>query len=236
MSDATQGRAGGLLTSTIALKIAMAVSGAAFAGFVLFHMVGNLQIFSGQEAYNDYAAFLQGLGGLLWVARIGLLALIGIHVASAVTLWSRNRAARPEEYRRTETLRTSTSARLMLETGLIVVFFVVYHLLHFTVGAVHPEHYGVLDPLGRPDIFGNLVRSFQDPLIAGAYIVGNVALASHLSHALTSMFSTLGLAVGRFRRPAELVGPTFAIVVLVGNLSMPIACLLGIVQVEVTTP
>lgn len=219
--------------STVGLKIVMAVTGALLAGFVFAHMLGNLKVFQGREAYNAYAAFLQGLGGLLWLARASLLGFIVVHIVSALRLAERNKGARKNAYQASRKYRaTNLHALLMLPTGIVALAYIVYHILHFTVGAVHADYYHLQDPAGRVDLYNNFVLSFQDPVIVTLYVIGNLAVASHLSHAMTSVFHTLGVAVGPFRRPLQFVGPVFGIMVAAGNVSMPIACLLGILSTE----
>lgn len=225
------------LTSTLSLKIVMALTGLAGAGFVLMHMLGNLQVFLGRDAYNDYAEFMQGLGGLLWVARLGLLTILGLHVATAVVLFQRNQKARPERYAGLQQKRTSVAAMYMTELGLVLLFYIIYHIAHFTVGAVHTNFdgidYYVLEQLGehgaRRDLYSHFIASFQQPAIALTYIVASIALAAHLGHGATSMFKTLGLAVGRWRVPFETIGPAFGVLVGLGNISMPIAVWAGII-------
>lgn len=220
-----------LWSTTIGLKIAMAVSGLLLVGFVLFHMVGNLQVFGGRDVYNDYAAFMQGLGGIIWVARLGLLGLLVVHVGAAVALTRRNLAARPQRYAGLQTQRTSPAARTMTLTGIVVLAYIAYHLAHFTLGVAHPEHFGALDAQGRHDVYTNFVLSFQNPIIVVTYLVANLAVAAHLAHATSSMFRTLGLSVGRLKQPIAMVGPAVGIAVALGNTAMPLACLMGVVTV-----
>jgi len=214
--------------STIGLKIVMAASGFILAGFVLFHMLGNLQVFLGREAYNAYAEFMYGLGELLYIARFTLLALLALHVWSAYKLMRRNAAARPVRYASLKSHAQAPHARLMIMSGLVVLAYVAYHLAHFTLLFVHT---GYMDPLDPRDVYTFFVRSFQNPLIVMLYVVANLLLASHLSHGLSSIFRTLGLSVGNYRDLFDKVGPAVGIIVAVGNLSMPLACLLGILSV-----
>jgi succinate dehydrogenase / fumarate reductase cytochrome b subunit len=220
-----------LWTSTIGLKVVMAASGLALVGFVLFHMLGHLQVLSGgRDAYNAYAHFMYGLGGFLWLARASLLGVLAVHVASAVALKLRNDAARPHAYV-VQTHRASTPfARWMFVSGVGVLAFVAYHIAHFTLGIAHPEHFDALDAEGRRDVYGNFVYSFQDPLVFGLYAIAMSLLAIHLAHACTSVFRTLGLMHGRFRAPLSKVGPALAVVALVGFLVPPLACLLRLVS------
>jgi len=228
MSAARSSRLSLLWTSTIGLKVLMAASGVVLVGFVLAHMLGNLQIYGGRQVYNDYAHFMQGLGELLWIMRLGMLAALVTHVASAVKLAQRNREARPTPYAGLKTLKTSVHARLMWLTGLTLLAYIIYHLAHFTTFSVHTEYMNPADPR---DAYTYFVQSFQDPRITAAYLVANLLLASHLAHATSSMFRTLGLSAGEYRGFFEKVGPTIGIIVGAGNLSMPLACLVGIVTV-----
>lgn len=221
------------LTSTIGLKVAMAVSGVLLALFVLQHMAGNLQVFLGREEYNEYAHFMQSLGELKWAARLGLLGLLALHVGSAVMLIQRNRDARPNAYQADRKNKASSAAgRSMALSGFVILFFVIYHLLHFTVGVVHADCFGMVDPHGHHDVYNNFVHSLSNPLIGGAYIVANVFVALHLSHSLTSIFQTLGLMEGRFREQMRLVGPVFGAIILIGNVTMPLACMTGVLQAD----
>lgn len=232
MSAANDGKGFGLFTSTIMLKVVMALTGAGMALFVLAHMAGHLQMFLGRDAYNAYAHFMQhGLGELIWIARVGLLGLVGAHIAAAVELTKRNTAARSRGYSTPlQSRRTTTPAKLMVLSGVVIALFVVYHLSHFTIGLVHTKYFDIVDQQGRRDVYNNFVFSFQNPIILAAYIAANVALAAHLSHALSSMFKTLGIADGRFRRPLELVGPAFATICLIGFLIPPLACAVGVIK------
>lgn len=218
-------------TSTIGLKVAMAVSGVALVGFVLGHMVGNLQIFAGRETYNAYAHFMQSLGGALWAVRLGLLGLLVLHVGAAVVLSRRNMAARPQRYATKRTARTTPYAKTMLYTGFVVLAYIAYHLAHFTVGIAHPEYFDAVDVLGQRDVYTNFVISFSNPVIMLTYVVANLAVAAHLAHATSSMFRTLGLSVGRLKAPLATVGPAIGLAVGIGNLSMPLACFLGVITV-----
>ena len=225
------------LTSTLSLKIVMALTGMAGAGFVLFHMAGNLQVFLGRDAYNDYAEFMQGLGAAKWVARLGLLTILGLHVTTAVVLFQRNQSARPERYAGLKTRRTSPAAMYMSELGIVLLFYIIYHIAHFTLLVVHTDFggidYATLEQMGeqgpRHDLYSHFIASFQQPAIALTYIVASLALAAHLAHGATSMFKTLGLAVGRWRVPFEVIGPAFGVLVGLGNISMPLAVWAGII-------
>lgn len=226
------------LMSTLSLKIVMALTGLGGALFVLVHMAGNLQMFLGRDAYNEYAAFMQGLGAIKWVARLGLLGILTAHVGAAVLLVQRNQRARPERYAELRPRRTSLPALYMAELGVVLLFFIIYHIAHFTLGEVHSvfsgEDYAALQQVTeagvvRRDLYSHVVMSFQQPLIASTYIVASIALAMHLSHGATSMFKSIGLGVGRWQVPFEVVGPAFGVIVGLGNISMPLAVWAGFI-------
>jgi succinate dehydrogenase / fumarate reductase cytochrome b subunit len=246
MSSASQGSATPLdrlfqaLTSTISLKIVMMVTGLLGAGFVLAHMLGNLQVFLGRDAYNDYAEFMQSLGGLLWVARGGLVTILILHVVTAVALFRRNASARPNHYAGLKQRKTNLAALYMTELGIVLVLFIAYHILHFTVGVVSVDFNGVnhyeLQQLteqgSRRDLYTHFIISFQQPAIAIFYIVASIALGAHLGHGVTSAFKTAGLAIGRWKVPFEVLGPAFGVIIALGNISMPLAVWAGFIGLE----
>lgn len=221
------------LTSTLSLKIVMAVTGLLGAGFVLGHMIGNLQVFLGRTAYNDYAEFMQSLGAGLWVARLGLITILVLHVGAAVMLFQRNTAARPEKYAGLKQQRTMLPAMYMTELGIVLLFFIVYHIFHFTTGDIHADLgyqlVEVTEEGTRRDLYTHFINSFQQPGIAITYIVANIALAAHLAHGVTSMFKTAGIAIGRWKRPFEVLGPAYGVLIGLGNIAMPLAVLTGVI-------
>lgn len=225
------------LTSTISMKIVMALTGLLGVGFILFHMVGNLQVFLGRDAYNDYAEFMQGLGALKWVARGGLLTILGLHVGTAIILIQRNQRARPERYAGLVQKRTSIAGLYMAELGMVLLLFIIYHIAHFTMGVVNIEFGGVdyyalqqvTEETTRRDLYSHVIVSFQQWPIALTYIFANVALAAHLAHGVTSTFKTAGIAVGRWKLPFEVAGPAVGVIVGLGNISMPLAIWAGFI-------
>ena len=224
----------GLMNSTIGAKILMALTGFILVGFVVQHMVMNLQLFAGPEALNSYAYNLKHAlgGGLVWGGRAFLLLCIVTHIAAAMRLSGRNKAARPSRYAyKLDTQVTSYAAKFMLGTGIVTLLFLIYHLLHFTGGVVQPEHFHVVDAEGRHDVWRMVVTSFKDPVTAITYVVANIALAFHLSHSVTSMFATLGLQSGRYRPMLDKVGPAIATVVLLGNVAMALSVVTGLVHI-----
>lgn len=218
------------VTSTVGIKYLVAISGALLVAFVFGHMLGNLQIYLGPEALNSYAASIKSMGPLLWVARIGLLAALATHVWGIATLWRRNRSARTQPYGKSRPIVSTLASRNMLLTGLILLAFVVYHLLHFTAGVTHPDQFQLYDGQGRHDVYSMVVLGFRDPLVAGSYILAMALLGLHLSHGVGSAFRSAGLSGPRFRALLEGCGRVLAVVVVIGNISIPLACLLGLVQ------
>lgn len=219
--------------SSIGKKMVVALSALGLMGFLVGHLAGNLLIFKGPDAINTYAAKLHDLGPLLWVARIGLLALVGVHIVATLQLAARNRAARPEEYMAQATLRATLSSRLMVMSGLTILAFVVYHLLHFTVGNLHGFYdgdgaYRLED--GRQNVYKMMVVGFGVWFNSAFYLVALALLCSHLSHGVSSVFQTLGVTTPRTRPLFKLGGWIFAVVICGGFASIPVAVLAGILK------
>jgi succinate dehydrogenase / fumarate reductase cytochrome b subunit len=224
------GRSGALLRTSIGLKITMAVSGIVFVGFVIGHMLGNLKVYLGADAFNHYAEGLRefgdpflGPGQALWIARIVLILALVLHVWSSVTLSRQNRAARSVEYKKRESMEFSRASRSMRWGGLALLAFIVFHILHLTTGTVHPDFIA-------GDAYHNFVAGFQSYPVVAVYVIAMIALGLHLYHGVWSAFQTLGAAgprINRWRRP---LAAAISLVVMCGNLSFPIAVLIGIVS------
>jgi succinate dehydrogenase / fumarate reductase cytochrome b subunit len=219
--------------SSIGAKVVMGVTGVMLIGFVIMHMVGNLQVFLGPEPLNAYGKMLHDLGGLLWVARFGLIGAVVLHIASGLRLASLNKAARPVRYVHETTVQASFASRYMKLSGLVVLAFVVYHLLHFTLGGAVPDDTNFLDAQGRKDIYKMVVLGFQQPAVSAAYIIAMILLGLHLNHGATSLFQSLGLRNVKYNTIIDKVGPALSILVVVGNCSMPIAILTGLIGADV---
>lgn len=223
-------RAAALFRTTVGLKAGMAVSGLIFFGFVIGHMAGNLKAFQGAEYYNHYAEGLRtigapifGHGQLLWVARLGLIAALVVHVAAATILTVRSHRARPVPYRQAPHLETTYASRTMRVGGVLLFVYVVYHLMHFTWGNAHPHFI-------PGDAYYNLVVGFQSPIVVGIYLIAQVLLALHLYHGIWSALQTLGAdnpTYDRWRRPAAAL---FAGVIFVGFSAVPLAVQAGVIH------
>jgi succinate dehydrogenase / fumarate reductase cytochrome b subunit len=217
--------AGTLLTSSIGRKWVMAVTGALLFGFVLAHMSGNLLVFLGPEALNEYGEFLHGFlhGAGIWIARAVLLVAVLFHIWAAVSLSIENRTARPVGYRRTHHQASTYASRTMVWGGPIIALFIVYHLLHFTTGQAHPSFV-------PGDVYHNVVAGFSQPLVVGVYVIAMLALGLHLYHGVWSMLQTIGLSHPRYDAMRKQAAAAFAFVVVVGNISMPVAVLAGFIR------
>ncbi len=218
------------LTSSVGKKQLMALSGLALVGFVIAHMLGNLQVFAGQDQLNTYAKKLQDLGPLLWLMRLGLLTIFVVHVWTGIVVATQNSAARGgSRYVKYEPQVTSLAARTMIWTGLVVLAFIVYHLLHFTFGAVQGENHGHLDAAGRHDVYRMVVQGFLSWPVTISYVVAQAILAMHLWHGTSSAFQTLGVTHPRLLWLKRCLGPWVAVIVFVGNTAIPVAILAGVV-------
>ena len=223
------------LRSSIGKKAVMAVTGLMLLGFVVGHLLGNLSIFLGPNGINEYAVHLKSLGPLLWVARIILLAAVGLHIVSAIALVQENRKARPVPYAKQTPIQTTYAARTMVISGFIILAFIIYHLLHFTFRVTHPDISALHDSHGRHDVYTMVVRSFQQPLVAGFYILAQLLLASHLSHGISSLFQSLGLRDERFVKCLKKAGCAIALLIFTGYCSIPVCSLLGILKTGVAS-
>lgn len=217
---------------SVVKKVLMALTGLALCGFVLGHMLGNLKIYLGREHFNDYAHWLRTMGApllpegvALWLARLGLLACGGVHLTCAWQLYQRSHEARPERYAQyDDAMAFSRSSLLMRLGGTTLALFILFHLAHLTWGWIHAAEYIPGDP------YNNVVRGFQHGWMAAIYLAAMVPLCLHLYHGVWSCFQTLGLAnplLNPFRRPLAL---GFALLIFVGNASIPLAVLAGVVK------
>ena len=220
----------GFYRSAIGKKAVMAVSGVFLFGWILLHMLGNLKVYTGPEHYNAYAAFLITMGApllpnkaALIVVRVLLLIAVWLHVQAATQLTLMNRKARPVGYTERDYVSATYAARTMRWSGVIIVLFVVYHLLHLTFGTLHPDFI-------EHDVYHNFVTGFQVWWVSAFYIIANLALGMHLYHGLWSMFNSVGLSHATFNPWKRSFATVFAVIVTVGNISFPIAVLMGVLR------
>lgn len=221
-----------LYRTALGKKAVMAVSGLVLFGFVVAHMLGNLKAYQGEKAFNDYAAGLREIGvpelpygGALWIARGVLLAAVLLHIGAAWAVTRESRKARPVAYVKAPTSHTSYASRTLRWGGVVILLFVVYHLLHLTFGVVHPDFQP--EAHGQFHAYHNFVAGFRVPWVGLIYVVANLALGLHLFHGVWSLFQSLGLSHPRYNAWRRAFATTFAWAVTLGNLSFPLAVLLG---------
>lgn len=222
-----------LFTSTVGRKVLMAVTGLLLVLFVTVHLLGNLSVFAGPDGINAYAKHLHDLGPLVWLFRLGMLVLFAVHITFGVQLYMENRQANPDNYAIQKTLVTTFSAKTMVFTGLILLIFLIYHLLHFTVQVTNPAisaSHLPLDAAMRPDVFSMVVLSFQKVFISVVYIVAMIALLLHLAHGLSSWVQTLGWSTGPSQDKVITVGKLLAIVYGLAYIAIPLFILARIVK------
>jgi len=208
----------------------MAVTGLLLLLFAIFHMLGHLQMFGGREMYNAYANFLQRLWEVKWPVRVGLLGLLSLHVVLAIGLFAKNRAARPIGYAVVRHQRSSFVGRSMTLTGLVVLAFLIFHIINFTIdphidpgtrsesGSLHLGH----------NAYSLYVWAFKQPLYYVIYFAGIALLAMHLGHGASSWLQSLGWRHPKY--PADRLGPLVAIFLLVGYMVPPTAVLVGVIS------
>lgn len=241
---------GSLFRSSIGRKLLMAATGLVLVGFVTGHLVGNLQIFSHPDKINGYAHFLQSLGPVLWLVRLGLLACVGIHVWAAVVLALENKASRgPEVYGVNQWLQAALASRYMKHTGIVVLAFIIYHLAHFTVGTAQAGSFKTalseytmsadFHLFGLPivakgqhvhDVYSMVYLGFANPVVSLFYIVAVALLSLHLLHGVDSMFQTFGVRNHRWATGLRRATALFCLAYLAGNVAIPGAIMAGLAK------
>jgi succinate dehydrogenase / fumarate reductase cytochrome b subunit len=239
-----------LATSSIGRKFLMAITGLVLTVFVFGHTLGTLQIFLPPDHINAYASFLQGLGPGLIAVRVVMLVCVGVHVWAAVVLWKESAVARgPEKYAVRRWLAASTPSRYARLTGLVVLVFIVYHLLHFTVGVVEPGTFKTalggytighdMSELGLPlahagqevhDVYSMVYLGFSHFWVSAVYVVGVVLLGLHLWHGMESLFQTIGWRNHKWACALRGVVGVLALVYVLCNVAMPVAILSGVAK------
>ena len=217
--------------SSVGRKMIVAATGVILILFVIGHLLGNLQIFLGPEWINAYSQHLRDLGPLLWLVRIVLLVTVILHIYFTILLAIENRRARPEAYRDRNYVKASWASRHMVVSGLVVLAFIIFHLLHFTARKFNLQFPLLkLDPLNRYDVYSMMVYGFQNVYVSIFYVVGLFLLTLHLTHGSSSFFQSLGLNNERLTPKLAIGGRIFAWLLFVGYISIPIAVLLGFIK------
>lgn len=225
-----------LWDTAVGKKYVMALTGIAMMGFVFFHMVGNLKAYLGEEDLNHYAEFLRRLlypiapeGWVLWIMRIGLIAAVLLHMVAAYQLTTMNRHARPVRYQSSRDYQVASFAsRSMRVTGIIVLLFILFHLADLTFGWANT--WGASGEFDREEVYANLARSLDRWPVALFYIVANIVLGIHLMHGGWSLFQSMGWNSPRFNSWRRAFATGFAAIVVIGNVSIPIAVLAGVIE------
>jgi succinate dehydrogenase / fumarate reductase cytochrome b subunit len=209
--------------SSIGKKVVMAITGLILFGFVIGHMLGNLQVFIGANQMNAYAAMLKANAALLWGVRLVLLVAVIWHIVAAVQLTRMSLRGRPEGYHYKDVIQADYAARTMRWSGPIIAVFVVYHLLHFTTGSVHPH-------FNAHDVYRNVISGFRVWPVAVFYVIAMVALAFHLWHGVWSMFQTLGLINPKSDKLIHRLAAIATLAIAIGFISIPMAVLAGLIS------
>lgn len=209
-----------LFSTTIGKKAIMAVTGLILFGFVLIHLLGNLQLFSGPGRMNAYAALLKSSAAVLWSLRLILLTALTLHVVIAVQLTLISWRGRPVPYYRSDRMEAGWASRTMRWTGPFILLYVVYHLLHLTLGSLHPR-------FDLHDVYANTVIGLSSELVAITYALAMVALGFHLRHGVWSALQTLGLSFQRVERPLRRAALVAGLALAAGFSLLPISVLLG---------
>ncbi|MDO4252098.1 MAG: succinate dehydrogenase cytochrome b subunit [Rothia sp. (in: high G+C Gram-positive bacteria)] len=227
----------GWLNNALA-KYLMALTGLIFGLFVLVHMFGNLKVYTGAEHFNDYALWLRTLlepflpyEGFLWIFRTVLLLCLLAHLYCAWLITARAKARRGPHRRKGLQGFSSFTARTMPVTGLILLLFIIFHLLDLTAGvAVAPETFQHANPTGSY-AYQNLIASFQRPWAAAVYLLAMITLFLHLAHGLYAAVNDLGSSMSqKIRSILLLASGLIALIITLGNISIPIAVLTGIIS------
>jgi succinate dehydrogenase / fumarate reductase, cytochrome b subunit len=205
--------------SSIGKKLLVALTGLVLVLFLAGHLAGNLLVFVGEKEFNEYAKTLHELlhGGGVWIARVVLLACLVIHVVATISLSRMNRAASPK-YVHQQTIQASKSSLIMIWSGLTILAFVIFHILHFTVRVD-----AGLAKIAQTNPHQMVIVGFSNGLVVLFYAIAMTMLCSHLSHGVASIFQTLGLRSKKSSPLIALVSKGYALIIWIGFLSIPIA-------------
>ncbi|HSJ63784.1 MAG TPA: succinate dehydrogenase cytochrome b subunit [Gemmatimonadaceae bacterium] len=209
--------------STVGKKVVMAVTGVLLVAFIIGHAMGNLIVFRGPEAFNAYAAFLKSNMNVLWTIRAGLILAAVLHIVAAVQLTRHQQLARPVGYAQRDPQVSTYASRTIRWGGTILLVFVIYHLLHFTVGTAHPS-------FSHTDAYRNVIVGFGVWWVALLYVVAMVALGLHLYHGVWSSIRTLGLSRPTYQPLKRRAALVIAVAVTLGFIAIVVAVAAGFVR------
>ena len=211
--------------STIGKKAVMAVTGLILFGFLIAHMLGNLQVFLGQAVMNHYAETLHGTPEILWGARTVLGISVLLHIWASIQLTAVKNAARPIGYVKPGNVQATKASKTMMISGPVIAIFVIGHLLHLTTGTIHPNFVEL-------HAFENVVNAFSNPIASGLYIVAMIMVRFHLSHGIWSLFQSLGLSHPQYTPTIKKFAAVFSWILVAGFISVPVAVLSGLVHLN----
>jgi len=228
--DPALSKPAGITSISLGKKYFVAVSGAVLLLYVIGHMLGNLQIYIGQDQINMYAEKLHSLGPILWVIRavLGILAIL--HIWFAIKLKLENVSARPISYAQKNWVEASLASRTMIWSGLLIFAFIAYHLAQFTLHWTNPNYTRLIDMEGRMDVYSMIIFGFKNYIISGFYIIMMFLLMVHLSHGVESMFQSVGWNSAKWQPRLHKIAWIVAVVLFLGFISIPISILLGFIQ------
>ncbi len=210
--------------SSVGKKVIMAVTGLIMVAYLITHVLANLLVFQGPAKINAYSAFLHGTGGALWAVRAVLLAALVLHVVAAVQLAARRQEARPMDYVGGRKPQVSTFASQTIRWGgALILAFLVYHILHFTVGTAHPNFI-------EGDPYHNVANGFHNPLVVGVYLIAMAAVGLHLYHGIWSSGRSLGMSPPSLNPLRRTVALVFGLLIWLGFTVIPIAVYAGVVR------
>lgn len=219
--------------SSIGQKAIVAITGLFMIFFVIVHLLGNLEIYSGPDHINAYSHFLKSIPKYVWAFRIALIVAVILHIAVTIKLTIKNRTLKPQKYAVTSNRKATINSRFMMYSGLTVLVFIIYHLMHYTFGLADPSIAHFVDKEGRHHVYNMMVMGFSHPVVSGFYLLAQVLLAFHLSHGVSSAARTLGYADGPTYEIIRRLGTAFAVVVGMLYSSIPVAVMLGFLPLDV---
>ena len=210
--------------SSVGKKVVMAITGLIMLLYLITHVLANLLVFQGPTRINAYSAFLHGTGGALWIARLVLLAALVLHVIAAVQLAGRRQEARPVAYAAGREPQVSTfAARTIRWGGALILAFLIYHILHFTIGSAHPDFV-------EGDPYHNVTTGFRNPIVVIVYLVAMGAVGLHLYHGVWSSGRSLGISPPSPNPLRRTVAVVLALMIWLGFTVIPIAVYAGVVR------
>jgi succinate dehydrogenase / fumarate reductase cytochrome b subunit len=210
--------------SSVGKKVIMAVTGLVMVAYLITHVLANLLVFQGPAKINAYSAFLHGTGGALWAARLVLLVALVLHIVAAVQLAERRQDARPVGYAAGREPQVSTfAARTIRWGGALILAFLVYHILHFTIGTAHPDFIE-----GNP--YHNVATGFHNPIVVAVYLIAMAAVGLHLYHGIWSSGRSLGMSPPSPRPLRRTIAVALALLIWLGFTAIPLAVYTGVVR------